>query len=385
MTARLDDRTFEPAHVTTMRALTQDRYGGPDVLHVADVPRPAPGEGEVAVRVEATSVNARDWHVMRGEPRVARLLDRSVFARSAPRVPVRGTDFAGTVVAVGSGVRRWRTGDQVFGEADAAWAECVVAAQDAVAALPSGLSPEEAAALPLAGTTALICLSAGETRSGDRVLINGASGGVGTFAVQMARDMGLHVTAVCSARNAEQARLMGADVVIDYAVDDFCVASDRYELVVDLVGNRSVRALRRLVRPGGTLVLSGGGVPGTGRFIGPIGLLVRAQLLARTPGPRIVVPQARPTTAGLEALAALAQRGALVPVIDRVFNLDDGAEAVRYVETEHARGKVVMVMGAVEEHLPAGGSRSEVSGSSDFAATRLATPDVARVVSRLLL
>jgi NADPH:quinone reductase-like Zn-dependent oxidoreductase len=338
-----DGTTTDRVTSRTMRALVQDRYGGPEVLRVRDCPRPVPQQGQVLVRVEASSVNARDWHVMRGEPRVARLLDRSVFSRTSPAVSIRGTDFAGTVVAVGSGVTRWRTGDQVFGEAEAAWAEHLVATQDAVAAMPHGVSPQEAAALPLAGTTAIMCLSAGEPRPGDRLLVNGASGGVGTFAVQLAHDMGLHVTAVCSARNVDQARLMGADEVIDYAVDDFCATSRRYDLVVDLVGNRPVRALRNLVQPTGTLVLSGGGVPGTGRVIGPIGLLARAQLLARTRGPRIVVPRARPTTARLEALADLARRGAVVPVIDRVFGLDDGAEAVRYVETAHARGKVVLV------------------------------------------
>jgi NADPH:quinone reductase-like Zn-dependent oxidoreductase len=190
-----------------------------------------------------------------------------------------------------------------------------------------------------------MCLAAGQPRRGDRLLINGASGGVGTFAVQLAHDMGLHVTAVCSARNADQARLMGAHAVIDYAIEDFCVTPERFDLVVDLVGNRPVRALRHLLHPTGTLVLSGGGAPGTGRNIGPIGMLVRAQLLARTPGPRIAVPQARPTTASLETLAGLARRGALVPVIDRVFGLHDAAAAMRYVETEHARGKVLVVMG----------------------------------------
>ena len=342
--ARRDPSTGPRSAERTMKALVQDRYGGPDVLRLAAVRRPVPQRGQVLVRVEASSVNARDWHVMRGEPRVARLLDRSVFARTAPTVPIRGTDFAGTVVAVGDGVTRWRTGDWIFGEAEGAWAEYAVAAEDGVAEVPAGVSATEAAALPLAGTTALMCLSSGEPRPGDRLLLNGASGGVGTFAVQAARHMGLDVTAVCSSDNAAQARLMGANAVIDYAVDDFCATPERYDTVIDLVGNRSVRALRRLVRPKGTLVLSGGGVPGTGRVIGPIGLLLRAQLLARTPGPRIVVPQARPTTAGLEEIADLARKGALVPVIDRRFTLGEAADAVRYVETEHPRGKVVIVM-----------------------------------------
>lgn len=329
---------------TTMRALVQHRYGGPDVLRTARVPLPTPGPGQVRVRVGASSVNARDWHVMRGEPRVARLLDRSLFGRRAPRTAVRGTDFAGTVDAVGQDVTRWRPGDRIFGEADAAWAEYVIAAQDAVAAVPDGVSFEHAAALPLAATTALTCLSAGQAQAGHRLLINGASGGVGTFALQMARAIGLRTTAVCSARNAGQARSLGADTVIDYATEDFCARADRYDIVMDLVGNRPVSTLRGLLRDGGTLVLSGGGVPGTGRYVGPLALLARAQLLARRPGPRIVVPQAQPTTSRLQEIAALVESGSLVSAIDRVFALDDGAEAVRYVEDTHTSGKVIITV-----------------------------------------
>ncbi len=331
---------------STMRALVQHTYGAPEVLRTATVPLPTPGPGQVRVRVAASSVNARDWHVMRGEPRLARLLDRRTFGLRAPRTAVRGTDVAGTVAAVGLDVTQWQPGDRVFGEADGAWAEYAIANHDALAALPSAMSQEQAAALPLAGTTALTCLSAGQPQAGDRLLINGASGGVGTFAVQMAHAMGLRITAVCSARNADQARSLGADTVVDYATEDVCGRPDRYDMVLDLVGNRPVGALRRLLRPTGTLVLSGGGVPGTGRYVGPLALLARAQLLARRPGPRIVVPQARPTTDMLEEIAALVQSRSLVPVIDRVFALDDGAEAVRYVETEHASGKVVVTVPA---------------------------------------
>ncbi len=340
-----------PAGVTTdataratMRALVQNTYGAPEVLRTATVPLPTPGPGQVRVRVGASSVNARDWHVMRGEPQLARLLDRRIFGLKAPKLAIRGTDVAGTIDATGPDVSQWRQGDRVFGEADGAWAEYAIAAQDGIAAVPAAMRMEEAAALPLAGTTALTCLSAGQPQAGDRLLINGASGGVGTFALQMARAMGLRVTAVCSARNAEQARSLGADTVIDYATEDFCGRPDQYDMVLDLVGNRPVRALRRLLRPTGTLVLSGGGVPGTGRRIGPLALLARGQVLARRPGPRIVVSQARPTTGRLDEIAALVQSGALVPVIDRVFALDDGAEAVRYVETEHARGKVIITI-----------------------------------------
>jgi NADPH:quinone reductase-like Zn-dependent oxidoreductase len=294
--------------------------------------------------VHTSSVNARDWHIMRGEPRLARLLDRTVFGRHAPQVPVRGTDFSGTVESVGEHVTRWRPGDLVFGEADGAWAEYTVASQDSIAAVPPMVTPQEAAALPLAGTTARMCLEAARLRYGDHILINGASGGVGTFAIQMARARGVHVTAVCSARNAAQAKALGADTVIDYATVDFCDTAQRYDAVLDLVGNRPVRALRKLVRITGALVLSGGGVPGTGRHVGPLGLLVRAQLVARTPGPRVVIPQAEPTSGRLRELGMLTESGGLSPTIDRVFDLTQGADALRYVETEHAGGKVLVVI-----------------------------------------
>jgi NADPH:quinone reductase-like Zn-dependent oxidoreductase len=329
---------------STMRALVQDAYGSPDVLRVASAPLPTPEAGQVRVRVAAASVNARDWHIMRGEPRLARLLDRTVFGRSAPRVTIRGTDFAGTVDAVGAGVTRWQPGDPVFGEADAALAEYVVTSQELVAQVPAGASLPQAAALPLAASTALMCLRAGHPVPGARLLINGASGGVGTFAIQLATTMGLHVTAVCSARNADLARSLGADAVIDYNVEDFCAAPDRYDMVLDLVGNRSVRDLRRLVHPSGTLILSGGGVSGEGRWVGPLGLLVRAQLLALLPGPRIITPQAVPSTERLEELAGLVAAGSVTPVVDRVFDLDHGADALRYLETEHARAKVIVTI-----------------------------------------
>jgi NADPH:quinone reductase-like Zn-dependent oxidoreductase len=325
---------------TLMRASIQDTYGGPDVLRAAAVPKPDPGPGQVLVLVHASSVNARDWHLMRGEPRAARLLDSSVFGRHAPKIPIRGTDVAGVVEEVGHDVTQWAVGDRVFGEADAAWAELVVADEDRLAAVPDGVPLEHAAVLPLAGATALLCLRSADASAGQRLLVNGASGGVGTFAVQIAHSLGLDITAVCSARNAAQARQLGADAVVEYDSEDFCDTSHRYDIVLDLVGNRGVRELRRLVHREGTLVLSGGGVPGTGRWFGPIGTLLRAQLLAHLPGPRIITPRAIPTTADLDALAELVSSGAVDPVIDRSFYLSQAADALRYMETTHPRGKV---------------------------------------------
>jgi NADPH:quinone reductase-like Zn-dependent oxidoreductase len=327
-----------------MHALTQDTYGPPDVLKPSVLPLPNPGPGHVRVKVAAASANVRDWHVMRGEPRLARLLDRTTFGRAAPRTAIRGTDFAGTVDAVGAGVTRRKPGDAIFGEADGTFADYVVTAEHATAQIPAGTTFEQAAAVPLAGTTALICLRAGQPKPQARLLINGASGGVGTFAIQLAKAMGLHGTAVCSTRNADHARSLGADRLIDYNREDFCATQDRYDIVLDLVGNRTIRHLRRLLHPTGTLVLSGGGVSGQGRFVGPLGLLIRAQLAARMPGPRIAIPLAKPTTEQLEELAALLTSGSVTPIIDRVYDFNHAADAIRYLETEHARGKVIIKM-----------------------------------------
>lgn len=326
-----------------MRALLQDRYGPPEVLRVAEVPTPAPGPGELLVRVRAASVNARDWHVMRGEPRLARL-DRSVFGRRGPREPIRGTDFAGTVEAVGQGVTDWQPGREVFGEADGALAEYVVAPVSVVAPMPAGLTFEQAAALPLAANTALSLLHAGHLAPGRSVLLNGASGGVGTFAVQMACAAGAHVTAVCSARNADLVRSLGAERVVDYAREDFAAGERRYDVVVDLVGNRSLRALRSAVAPGGWLVLSGGGASGDGPLVGPMALFGKAALVSRVSPAQIVMPMATPSTAALEEIARLVESGAVVPVIDKTFPLEQAADAIRYLEVEHARAKVVVTV-----------------------------------------
>ena len=327
-----------------MRALVQDRYGAPDVLSIRQVPAPAAAPGEVVVRVLASSVNARDWHVMRGEPRVARLLDRSLFGRRGPREPVRGTDFAGIVESVGPAdtPHPWRPGDRVFGEARAVLAELVAVPADQVAAIPRGVTFQQAATLPLAASTAALCVEATGAVPGQRILVNGASGGVGTFAIQLARHRGLHVTAVCSARNVELARALGAQTVIDYGAEDFAERADRHDAVIDLVGNRTVRDLRRVLTRSGTLVLSGGGVSGEGRLVGPLALLGRAALAAKLTGTRLAVPRTEPDAERLHRVGALAASGVMTPVIDRVFPFDKAAEAIRYLETDHARGKVVV-------------------------------------------
>lgn len=327
----------------TMLALVQERYGSPDMLAVAPVPTPTPGSGEVLVHMRASSVNARDWHIMRGEPRLARLLDRSTFGRHGPKVAIRGTDFAGVVAAVGTQVTLYRPGDPVFGEADAAIAQYVAAPEHSIGPMPAGMTFEHAAALPLAGNTALMLLRAAEPVAGQSMLINGASGGVGTFAVQLATSMGLRVTAVCSPRNAELARSLGAVEVIDYTRENFVAVAKPHDVVVDLVGNRPLRALGQVTAAGGTLVLSGGGVSGEGRYVGPLWMLLKAQLAGRlSRHHRIVTPQAKPDASNLAELAELVTSRSITPVLDRTFALRDAAEAIRYLETAHARAKVVI-------------------------------------------
>jgi NADPH:quinone reductase-like Zn-dependent oxidoreductase len=329
-----------------MKAIAQDRYGSPEVLRLTEVERPVPAEREVLVRVRAASVNARDWHVMRGDPYVARL----AFGLRRPSPRVRGTDLAGRVEAVGGGVTRFRPGDDVFGEADGAFAEYVAAPQDAVAPKPAAWTYEQAAAVPLAGNTALMGLrDAAGVQAGQRVLVNGASGGVGTFAVQIAASMGAEVTAVCSPRNTDLVAALGADHVVDYTREDFTRGGRRYDVVLDLVGNRSLTAFRRALTPTGTLVLSGGGVSrggvsGRGSLLGPVALMLKGRLAAGFVRQRVTVLTATPSSENLAALAALAEAGSLTPSVDRSYPLSEVPEALRYVEVEHARAKVVITV-----------------------------------------
>ncbi len=327
-----------------MKALVQDIYGTSDVLRLEDVANPVPGEGEVLVRIAAASVNAADWHIMRGEPRVARLMDRTIFGRRGPRQPIRGRDLAGTIEAVGPGVVGWKVGDEVLGEDEATLAEYAAVPAASLARRPAGLSVEEAAALPLAAVTADLCLTAGAVRAGQRVLVVGASGGVGTFAVQLAVASGATVTGVCSTRNVELVTTLGASAVVDYTEQDFTRTGASYDVVVDLVGNRRLRDLRRVVAKGGTLVLSGGGNPGEGRILGPVGLMAKGGLFGRLLGLRVQIPLAKPDAARLGELAVMAAAGELRPVIERTFPLADAAAAIRHLEVEHARGKVVVTV-----------------------------------------
>jgi len=327
-----------------MKALVQDRYGTSDMLRIEDVERPEPAPGEVLVQIAAASLNAADWHTMRGEPRIARLMDRNIFGRTAPRELIRGRDFAGTIEAVGPGVTGWQVGDRVLGEDDATLAEYAVVPHGCLVHKPETLSFEEAAAMPLAAVTADLCLAAHHLEAGHRVLIIGASGGVGTFAVQLAALKGATVTAVCSTRNIDLVKSLGATEVVDYTRDDFTNAGRVYDLVIDLVGNRSLRDLRRAVAPGGRLVLSGGGNPGHGEYLGPIGLIARAGLFGRLLGLRVRIPRAAVDAERLTALVEMAARREIRPVVDRTYPLTESAAAMRHLEVEHARGKIVVIM-----------------------------------------
>ncbi|MEU6878181.1 NAD(P)-dependent alcohol dehydrogenase [Streptomyces sp. NPDC046712] len=322
-----------------MKAIVQDRYGSAEVLEFKDIETPVPKDREVLVRVHAASVNARDWHLMRGDPYLARL----VLGVRRPKAKILGTDFAGRVEAVGPGVTRLRPGDEVFGEAEGAFAEYMCASEDVVERRPANLTFEQAAAVPLAGTTALMGLrDLGRVQQGQKVLINGASGGVGTFAVQIAKALGADVTGVCSTRNVDLVRSLGAERVVDYTQEDFTTGPERYDLVFDLVGNRSLAEYRRALSPTGTLVLSGGGVFEGGSLVGPMGLLLKGQVLSPFVRHRLLVLSASPGAEKLAALRDLAESGSITPVIDRTYPLSEVAEAIRYVEIEHARAKVVV-------------------------------------------
>jgi NADPH:quinone reductase-like Zn-dependent oxidoreductase len=324
-----------------MKAIVQDRYGPPDVLELRDIETPTAGDNEVLVRVHAAAVNALDWHYMRGDPYVA----RPSMGLRRPKLRIRGRDFAGRVEAVGEGVDRLRPGDEVFGEADGAFAEYVSAPAGAVDPKPANLTFEQAAAVPVAGNTALVGLrDLAQVRPGQRVLINGASGGVGTFAVQIARSLGAEVTGVCSARNADLVRSIGADHVIDYASEDFSRNGQRYDVVFDLVGNRSLTDCRRALTPDGTLVLSGGGVSEGGSLVGPMALFVKGMLLSRFVRHRLLQFTEKPSSENLAALRELIESRAVAPVVDRTYQLSEVPEAIRYLEVDHARAKVVVAV-----------------------------------------
>jgi NADPH:quinone reductase-like Zn-dependent oxidoreductase len=321
-----------------VKAIVSHGYGSPDELELCEIDKPELGDEGVLLRVRAASVNPYDWHMMRGLPYFVRLGE----GLRRPKHEVLGVDVAGQVEAVGASVTEFRPGDEVFGGRVRAFAEYVCGAERNFVPKPTGLSFEQAAAIPIAGSTALQALrDKGQLRPGQRVLINGAAGGVGTFAVQIAKALGGEVTGVCSTRNLELVRSLGADHVVDYTVEDFSRRGQRYDLVVDLVGNRSLRALRRVLTPDGTLVVAGGG---HGRLIGPLALPIAAVVVNRFVKQRLIPFMAQLRKDDLMTIADLIEAGQVTPVVDGRYPLTEAPEAIRHVETGHARGKTVITV-----------------------------------------
>lgn len=315
------------------------RYGGPEVLHLEEVPTPAPREREVLVKMEAAGVGAGEWHLLRGDPFLVRLIYGGPFR---PRLRVLGSDIAGRVEAVGAGVERFRVGDAVFGDLSGAgfgtFAEYARAPERALSLLPAGFSMEEAAALPVSGQAALQGLrDAGRLCAGQQVLVVGAAGGVGHLAVQIAKAMGAAVTGVCSARNADFVRGLGAEAVIDYAREDFTRAGARYDLILDAAASHSFWATRRALRPGGRYVLVGGA---SKRFFQ---MMVLGGPASAADSRKTVFLSSSSKLEDLLALKELAEAGKLRPAIEKRFPLAELPAAIRHVEAGHTRGKVVIV------------------------------------------
>lgn len=321
-----------------MQAIVARQYGSPDVLQLESIPAPQPTPREVLIRVRAASVNPLDYHLLHGAPAWLRLLT----GLGGPRNPGRGVDVAGVVDAVGASVTRFRPGDAVFGTARGAFAEYVCTAESALSAKPEGISFEQAAAAPIAGLTALQGLrDHGRVRAGQRVLIHGAGGGVGTFAVQIAKVLGAHVTAVTSAANLDFVRALGADAAMDYHEEDFTQGPQRYDVIFDCYASHPLADCRRALTPSGVYVAVGGPVKGLLEFTTRlVAMLALSPFLQQ----KMVFFMAKTREADLAQLAAWMAAGQVTPVLDRCYALAHVADALRYLETGHARGKVVIVV-----------------------------------------
>ncbi len=323
-----------------MKAMVQDTYGSAEVLELRDVDKPEIGENEVLIRVRAAGVNPADWAVMSGLPYVA----RPVYGMRKPKNPVRGTDVAGQVEAVGASVTRFRPGDEVFGWSVGAYAEYAVS-DGTLALKPANLTFEQAASVPMAGLVALQALrDHGNVQAGQTVLINGASGGIGTFAVQIAKSLGAEVTGVCSTRNMDLVRSIGADHVIDYTVDDFTRSGQRYDFILDNVSNHSLSDLRRALTPTGALVPNGGGFDN--HWFASGGRVLRAQVLKRSVDRRLRPFLVSQSQADLVVLKELIEAGKITPVIERTYQLTETAQAIGHVGEGHVRGKVAITVEA---------------------------------------
>ncbi len=321
----------------SMKAIVYRCYGSPDVLEFADIQKPTPANDEVLVKVRAASVNPLDWHYMRGSPYLMRL----GTGLGAPDDTSMGVDFAGTVEAVGRDVTRFQPGDEVFGGRGGAFAEYVTIRETrALAPKPANMTFAQAASVPIAAITALQALrDKGKIEPGQKVLINGASGGVGTFAVQIAKAFGAEVTGVCSTRNVEMVQSIGADHVFDYTREDYTQSGQRFDIIVDMVGNHSLLANRRVLNAEGVYVIVGGP---KGNWLGPLMRPVKAMMLSPFVGQEFVMLLAEMRQEDLKVLGELMQDGKVTPVIDRSYGLSEVPAAIRYSEEGHARGKIII-------------------------------------------
>lgn len=325
----------------SMKAIVYDAYGTADVLRLADVDKLEPHDDQVLIRIRAAATNPLDWHYMRGTPYIMRL-DGGMRRPHDPRL---GVDMAGEVVAVGSRVTQYKPGDAVYGTADGTFAEYALAYERWIAPKPASLTFEQAAGVPVAALTALQALrDKGKIQAGQKVLINGASGGVGTFAVQIAKAYGAEVTGVCSTRNVEMVRALGADHVIDYTREDFAKGGERYDLILDNVGIHPLSAFRAVLKEKGTLVLVGGGGPDAGNWIGPLARPIKALLLSPFVDQDISMLIARLHRDDLLVVNDLIDAGKVTTVIDRTYPLDKVPDAIRYLEEGRARGKVIIAI-----------------------------------------
>jgi NADPH:quinone reductase-like Zn-dependent oxidoreductase len=336
-----NQQTAAPAN--PMKAIVRCDYG-PANLKLAEIEKPAPDDDQILVKVHAVSVNPYDWHFVEGTPYVMRAM--GVGLRKPKDIRL-GVDFAGTVEAVGRNVTQYKPGDDVFGGRDGAFAQYLCRrAVGAVALKPAGLTFEQAASINIAGITALQGVrDKGKVQPGQKVLINGASGGVGTFAVQLAKNFGAEVTGVCSTRNIELVQSLGADHVIDYTKEDFTKGTERYDVLLDNVGNRSLSECRHVLTPNGTYVLIGGGGANEQGFLGGLAKALDAAVYSKFVSQKMGMMMADPSTKDLTLLADMMQSGKIKPVIDRTYkSLSEVPEAIRYLEEGHARGKVVITV-----------------------------------------
>jgi NADPH:quinone reductase-like Zn-dependent oxidoreductase len=319
-----------------LKAIVRTRYGSPDILKLKEIDKPVPKDNQVLVKIHAASVNPLDWHLLRGKPFLVRLMG---FGFLKPKQQILGADIAGRVEAVGRNVTQFSVGDEVFGSSLGGFAEYACLREDKLVLKPAAITFEQAAAVPVAGLTALQGLrNYGGLQAGQRVLINGASGGVGTFAVQIARALGAHVTGVCSEQNLEMVRSIGADEVIDYTKEEFWRSEKKYDLILDNAAFHSIRKSLRVLTPTGIFVLVGGA---TVNFLQST---ILKPLYSKKDGKKVTSFMANVNQTDLAFLKELLEAGKVVPVIDRSYPLSETAEAIRYLELGHARGKVVITV-----------------------------------------